>query len=140
MSERGKAGRERAKQKERTKTRRGEKGEGGEIEKFAAGEFAKALARSLAVSLPGRSFVTCRAFNASRGKYRRCLESRRFYTESLYRGAIYHSFNARPRAARQDSNLSSSTRRCLSFPAFLSLPTHCISTRVDTRGTSRASE
>lgn len=57
-------------------------------EKFAAG--------NLATRIPSRSIIRDASgfSDASWGKYSHC-EITRFYTKSLYRGAIYHPFNAR---------------------------------------------
>lgn len=64
----------------------GERERGGE--KFAAG--------NLATRIPSRSIIRDASgfSDASWGKYSHC-EITRFYTKSLYRGAIYHPFNAR---------------------------------------------
>lgn len=50
----------------------------------------------LATHIPSRSIIRDASgfSDASWGKYSHC-EITRFYTKSLYRGAIYHSFNAR---------------------------------------------
>lgn len=101
--------------KERTKTRRGKRERERQRrnerrrDREICSQSSRSRARTSVVSLPGRSFVTCRAFNASRGKYSRCFESRRFCTESLYRAPRF--ITRLTRAARQDSNSSPTRRR-----------------------------